>query len=462
MTNGAAPRRSIFGPILLITLGVVFLLVQFRILPIASAWQLFAEYWPVLLIVWGLAKLIDYFSAQAGGAPAPRTMSGGEIVLLIFLILFGLAASGVNWIRDDTRFADEFGDLWGRRYNFPEEIAPKPVKPNAEISVRTERGDISIVAEERADLKVSVVKSASGMDEKDAQKRAAEASVAIHEIANGYEIVPETRGDWGRRVQLDLEIRVPKQVSITARAGRGKISVTGVTGSVTVNSQRGDIEVRGVGGEVTAETLSGDARILGAGGNVRLTGRGSEVEISDVAGEAYVQGEFYGPIRVSKVAKQAHFLSTRTDLTVAELPGRLELSGGQLELVDVPGAVSLVTRDKDISMSNVSGRIKIENRRANVELRLQQPPKDDIEVTNERGTVELILPASSTFEMSASTRRGEVDCDFQGPELKLSQERDQGKIEGKIGARGPRIILNTTYGSVSVRKGIETPPPGKK
>lgn len=459
MTNGIAQRRSIFGPILLIAIGVMFLLVQFHVLPVANAWRLFADYWPVLLIVWGLAKLIDYFSATSSGAPPPRTLSGGEVVLLIFLLLFGISASTATWIGNQPGWdAGDFGLFFGRRYNFSEDLPAKTIKPNVSISAQTDRGNISIVAGEGTELKVSVMKLSPGMDEKEAKDRASQASVAIHEVAGGYEIVPETHGDWSGRVQLDLEIHVPKQVSVTARTSRGDVTVTGVTGSVTINSQRGDIEVRGVGGEVAVVVSRGDVRILNAGGNVRLTGSGNELELSDIGGEAYVQGEYYGPIRFSKIAKQVHFLSQRSDLTIAQLPGRLDLGGGQLEIDDVPGAVTLTTRDKDINFSNVDGRIKIESRRGNIELRLGQPPKDDIEVSNERGSVGLTLPGSSTFELSAASTRGEVECDFQGPELKVTQERNSGKAEGKIGARGPRIQLQTTYGTVTIRKGIETSP----
>jgi hypothetical protein len=461
MSNGTERRRSIFGPILLIAIGVVFLMAQFKMLPIANVWQMFADYWPVLLILWGVAKLIDYFSAQATGGPARASLSGGEVVLLVFLILFGLAASGVNWLRTNPRFEDEFGPFWGRTYSFPEEVATKSVKPNSEITVRLDRGDIAVVADESTEMKVSATKSINSESEERAKERVAAASVAVRETAAGYEIASVTTGDAGRNVRLNIEIHLPRQAALNARTGRGDIRITNVDGKITVATPRGDVEVRGAGNDVTAELTSGTARVLGAGGNVRVTGRGTEVEISEVGGEALVQGEFYGPIRLSKVAKQAQFLSSRTDLTVASLPGRIDTSSGELEVVDVAGAVSLTTRDRDISMANIAGRIKITNRRGNVELRLQQAPKDEIEVTNERGSVDLILPSSSTFEISATTRRGEVDSDFQAGELSVAQERDQGRIEGKIGAKGPRIILKTTYGTVSLRKGIETPPPGK-
>ncbi|HET9178096.1 MAG TPA: DUF5668 domain-containing protein [Terriglobia bacterium] len=52
------------GPILLVTLGVLFLMGEF-----VPYWGV-GKTWPVLLIVFGLARLIE--SAWAGGSPPSR------------------------------------------------------------------------------------------------------------------------------------------------------------------------------------------------------------------------------------------------------------------------------------------------------------------------------------------------------------------------------------------------------
>ena len=68
--NYYAPRRrSIFGPIVLITIGVVFLLVNAGFVTFRSAVRLFAEYWPLLLIIWGVLRLIEYLRARQEGVP---------------------------------------------------------------------------------------------------------------------------------------------------------------------------------------------------------------------------------------------------------------------------------------------------------------------------------------------------------------------------------------------------------
>ena len=61
------PRRSIAGPFVLIVLGIVFLFGNLHMLSWARLGTWFAHYWPVLLILWGVIKLIEHQQAQRDG-----------------------------------------------------------------------------------------------------------------------------------------------------------------------------------------------------------------------------------------------------------------------------------------------------------------------------------------------------------------------------------------------------------
>jgi len=50
--------RSRTGAVILILIGVLFLLVNLGVLPIAEVRQLFAQWWPLILIVIGLWLLL--------------------------------------------------------------------------------------------------------------------------------------------------------------------------------------------------------------------------------------------------------------------------------------------------------------------------------------------------------------------------------------------------------------------
>ncbi|HEX2711086.1 MAG TPA: DUF5668 domain-containing protein, partial [Candidatus Acidoferrales bacterium] len=83
--SGGRRRRSIFGGLLLILLGALLLLHNLRgYFP--DLLGLFSRWWPVLLILWGLAKLYDHLMAQRTGQAAPRTISRGDVLLVILMV----------------------------------------------------------------------------------------------------------------------------------------------------------------------------------------------------------------------------------------------------------------------------------------------------------------------------------------------------------------------------------------
>jgi len=445
-------RRSIFGGVLFIVLGIVLLTATLR--PDIDAWSWFGDYWPVILILWGLAKLFDYAISRRTGEAAPRALSAGEIFLLILVIGFGAAVSaGRTVIRENPELGEVFGPWWGEDYSFSEEVAAgMAVKPGSLVRVNNYRGNVEIHAEETGEIRVLAKKSVRAANDTEANRLAREVTITVREVPGGIEVRPEFKDEGHRRVRMDIEIHVPKSVSIEAETDRGGITATGIAGRLRLSSSRGDVEVRDAGNEVSVELKGGDVRIQGVQGSVRINGRGSEIDVADVTGDATIQGEFYGPIRTKNIAKEVHFLSQRTDLTISQLPGRMEMGGGDLEIYDTPGNVILTTRNKDIVFENVGGRITVDSRRGNVEVRLRQAPKEEVNISNESGSVELGLPENSSFELSATSRQGEVESDFEGPELKTTRDEHTSTLQGRVGSRGPRIQLKTTYGSVRIRK----------
>ncbi len=450
MTNGRARRRSVFSGLLLVLVGVVLLLHNIRG-SFPNLLELVDRWWPLLLIVWGLAKLYDHLAARHSGQVSPRTITGGDILLVFLLIAVVASVGGYDWARHrgEIRDSDIWGIFGGSRYSFSEEVPVKAIPADARISIRTDRGDITVHPEEAAELRVLVKKRVSGTNEAEAQKRAQQVRIVITENSGSYEVRPEGQGE---RAEVDLEVHVPKQASVAVWTGHGGLQVNGLAGSVTAHGQRGDIEIRDTGGDVSAELIRGDAHILGVRGNVKLSGKGGQIEVADVKGEAVVEGEFFGPIRIEKTAKGMRFVSHRTDLTVSQLAGRMETGSGRLEVSDAPGNVSLTTRNYDVVLGNVAGRVHIENRNGNVELRFPQPPHETVEVSNTSGDIALVLPANSSFELHAETRSGEINSEFKELASLEKQERGSTRLDGKLGAKGPELRLKTSYGAIRLRK----------
>ena len=319
--------------------------------------------------------------------------------------------------------------------------------------MRTTRGNITVFAEDAAEIHLTARKTAHADSEQEAHSSADNVHVTVTPTDAGFTIEPQGMNGTNGPVYVDLEVHVPKGSSLYLESDRGNIQVSGINGSISIVG-RGDIEARQSGGDVSVDERQGDVRVLGAAGNVRISGKGDQVELSDIQGATTLEGEFSGPLRFARLTKGIHFVSQRSDLTVTQLSGRIEGAGpGDLEIHDAAGNVTLTTTKKDVVLDNVTGRIQVENRGGNVTLRFAQPPKEEIDVSNRTGDIDLTLPSKSIFDLNARADRGEIECSFSELESRIEKLRNDAALDGSVGSHGPKLQLHTTYGTIRLRKG---------
>ena len=450
MSNGGQQRSSIFTGLLLIVLGILFLLARFH--PDLGIWHLFWRFWPVLIILWGVAKLVDHFSAQRVGDVRPPLLTGGEAALLV-LVVFVLAGMGIyTKIHERNPGLNIDLDVFNHKASQSEELPPKPIPAGAHVMATTALGSITAHVGGGNDLRVSVTETAEAANESAAQELLKSLKVVVEQTRDGYSVHPVNQEMEKGHVTVDFDLTLPKSVSLSADSHHGDISVSGLASAVSVTTQTGDIEVHDIGSDVSAQLVKGDARIDDITGSVRVTGRGNEIEMNDVAGDATLQGEFFGPVRIRNVSKTTHYTSQAGDLTLSHLTGRLELDSGEIAVSDVGGFAKLITHDKDVEVENVAGRLDIAGTHGDIKVSYAQLPREDINIANGTGEVDLTLPAKSNFEISAISRSGEVQSDFEAPGLQPADENGTGRLNGKIGSAGPNISIATSYGTIYLRK----------
>ena len=455
MSNGELPqqpqRSSIFAGLLLILLGVLFLL--HRYMPELGIGHLIARYWPLLLIIWGIAKLVDHLSAQRTGHARSPVLSGGEAVLLVLLVI----VLGWIWVADYIHMKhpqlemDGIG-LFSHRHSDTEVIPSQSIPSGAQVIVQTGHGDLTIHSSDVSEIRVEVNKSGSAPSESSARERMREVRVVIEHSGGRYLVHPVNQDLASGNVSVDLDVALPKNVSLTATSARGDITISGIGGAINATTQNGDIEIHDAGSDVSVQLQKGDVRISDVPGTVRISGKGSQVEVSDVDGDALIEGDFFGPIRVRNVKKTTHYASQRSDLTLLHLTGQLELDSGNIEISDVTGSAKITTHNQDIDVENVAGKLDISNSHGDIKVRYSDPPREDLNVVNESGEIDLTLPSNSSFQIAASSRSGDVQSDFEDASLKLANESDTGRLNGAVGSHGPHISLTTSYGTIYLRK----------
>ena len=448
MANLRRRSSSLFPGLLLLFVGLLLLLHNYRGLDVFTV---IGHWWPLILIFWGAIKLYERMAASRAGDPGAAKITPGEVFLVLGLLsLLGMVVAVDVGKRE---LPGRLG-VWGNSFEFDLEVAPKSVPADARITIRNGRGNISIRPSDDAQIRVSGKKNAKAWNESDAQKFADRAGVEIVKNGDGYEVRPTELSTGDSHISLDLDVAVPKKAALTIRNEKGDITVADMARPVSLTNGTGNIEVRGTTGDVDIDTKKSDIKVSDTNGNIKISGHGGDINVSGATGGLTIDGEFYGAIRADKVAKGVRFISRRTDLTLSQLSGHMEAGPGSLEIFDAPGNLSVRTQD-DITLENAGGKVKIDNRRGNVDVRFSFLPKEDIEISNASAGITLSLPESASFEIAADCHSGDIDSEFQADSLKLtpgSGSKDA-HLEGKYGTgRGPKIILKTSYGSISLRR----------
>ncbi|HEX3119488.1 MAG TPA: DUF4097 family beta strand repeat-containing protein [Candidatus Acidoferrum sp.] len=444
MAYARARGSSVFSGLILIIIGVLLLLHNYRGFELG---QLFVHWWPLLLIIWGALKLYERTAARsAGGDPGGSRITPGEVFLVLGLLALVGIVAGVEGVKE------HFPDMMGNTTAVDLDVAPKTVPANARVTIKGNRGDISVRSSNEPEIRVNGKKNVRAWNDREADRIAGGSSVEIVKNGDGWDVQP-TGGD-NSRISTDMDVVVPSKSAVTVRNEKGDITIADMGTSLAINSGNGDIDVRGTNGDVNLDMRRGDAKVASTKGDVRISGTGGSVDVTDTTGNFTINGEFVGPIRAEKIGKGVRFVSRRTDLTLSQLSGHMEAGSGNMEIVDAPGNLILRTHEEEVNVENPGGKVKIDNRNGNIELRFSSPPKDDIDITNASASISISMPENSNFQIVADCHSGDIDSEFESDSLKkTTTEGGDSHLEGSYGKnRGPKITLHTTYGSISIHK----------
>ena len=453
MAGTRARSSGFFTGLVLISVGSILLLHYYGHLDLSA---FFVRWWPLLIIFWGVIKLLERTMGTRFGSGA---ISGSEL-LLVFSML-ALMGGVVAYEHGKKLF--EGLDFGGDSYSYDVDVSPKTVPAQTHILVRTNRGDITVRGTDENDIRVTAKKNVKTWSDKEAERLAQPVTVEIAQTGDGFEVRPAGYDLSDNRFSVDMEITVPKKSALTVKTEKGDVVVSDQMTDVTITDQNGDVEVRNTVGSVSIETHKGDVKVSDTKGDVKVSGKGGEIDVNSATGGLTVDGDFYGPVRADKVAKGVRMVSPKTDLTVSGLNnGHLEAGSGNIDLIDGSGNLTLRTRENDVNVENPGGKVDIENRNAQTSVRFTNAPKDDVQITNSSGEISLTLPGSANFEIVADCRSCDIDSEFGALQPTKAKSGDS-HIEGKNGSgKGPKITVKTSYRDIAVRKSaLSIPAPPK-
>ncbi|HEX4488500.1 MAG TPA: DUF4097 family beta strand repeat-containing protein [Terriglobales bacterium] len=447
------PRRSLAGPAVLIILGIVFLMGTMGVLNWGSLGHIFAHYWPLLLILWGVVKFLEYRQAERDGV-RPAGIGAGGIFLLIFLIALGLTAtqtSRLNWgaIRDEMDINIDNGDfpMFGHTYTYDDRIEQE-FPAGGSLQITNDRGAVTVSASDDNKIHVNVHKRVNADKEEDGQKYNAGTKTLIAITGTTVSLNAKTHGAGDHWVVADLEVSLPRKASVSINARRGDVSIMGRDGDVQVTNQKSDVSVSDINGKVDLSLEHSSARVSQISSDVSVDGHINDISIDDVKGTLRLNGDFVETLKLSKLAKATTFKTSRTEMEFTKLDGDLELDSGDLRASNITGPVRLSTRSKDIVLDGVTGDVRLKDENGAVEVHMAKA--GSMQVENRNGDIQIYLPDKTAFHLEARTRDGEVQSDFE--QLQTTTSGNETSVVGTIGTGGPQLVLTNEHGTIEVRK----------
>ncbi len=459
------PRRhvSLSGPIVLIALGVIFLLGTMGYVNWSRLGHWFAHYWPLLLILAGVIKLIEYQAAQRQGRRASGVSAGG-ILLTILVIVFGLMAtqaSRFDWgeVRNQLNLDESDFPWFGEKYEYEDQLV-KDFPADASLRVIDTRGAVHVSSSNDSQIHVAVHKHIQAESQSEADRYNAKTAPQITVSGNHVTVDANNHGAGDHWVAEDLDISLPRKAAVDVSTRFGDVDVLGRDGDVTVSAQHNDVSATDIHGKVNLTLDHSSARVSEVSSDVSIEGRANDVSLENVKGSAHLDGEFMETVKLANIGQSVLFKSPRTEMQFPRLEGDLNLDSGDLQATDIIGPLRLSTRAKDVRLAGLSGDARLEDQNGSVEIRVKQ--LGSMQVEDRRGDVEVYLPPKAGFQVDARARGGDVETDF--PEIKVENTDDQASASGTVGSGGPHLVVNDDHGTIEIRKAsseAETSEPAK-
>lgn len=457
-------RRSLAGPVVLIFIGIVFLMGTMGVLHWHVLGTVFAHYWPVLIILWGVVKLLEHQQAQRAGE-RPSGIGVGGVFLLVFLIVAGLIAtqaSRVNWstLRDQWGWdAGDFDNMFGSTFSYNDQIT-QAFPAGASLHVVSDRGSVRLVTSSDNQIKITINKKIHADNQENADKYNQSTKPQVTTIEKVVTLNANTQGAGEHGVSTDMTISVPRKAAVVISTRRGDVTVTGRDGNIDISSQRGDALVEDVHGNAHLSLDHSSGKASNIAGDVTIEGHANDVTVSDVKGAARLNGEFMESVKLSHIAKTVTFKSSRTDLEFSRIEGTLDLDSGDLRASSAFGPGRLITQSKDITLDGISGDLRVEDSNGAVQVNVSK--MGNLDLSNRDGAIQLSLPPQAAFRLDAHARNGTIQSDFA--EIKINND-DVATAGGSVGNGSTMVRINCQDGTIEIHKGkVEamTAPPAPK
>lgn len=217
-----------------------------------------------------------------------------------------------------------------------------------------------------------------------------------------HELGPSVLGWVFEGIEIDYEIRAPKDTEARIEAGSGDVRVSEITGPLEVRTGSGDVELEDIDGDVRVSTGSGDVGVRDVSGDLAVNTGSGEVRSEGVRGEV-----------------------------------EIVTGSGDIEAERIAGDLTATTGSGDIRLGELGGDVEVRTGSGDIELNSDIPPGRNWRLRTGSGDAPLYLPEGASFRLDTETRFGEVHSDFpSSPDASAAIEIKTGSGDIRIESKG--------------------------
>lgn len=458
------PRRaSLFSGLFWCGVGTVWLL---DLLGVVRGLEFFGLYWPLLLVLFGLGKVVDYY--RLSGQLQFRT---GEVIGLLFLILVGISAKAtadahwpllripVDW-RDDGR-SIRIGEYLGSKYSWTSSQIVS-AEGLTRIEVVNLYGNVTAEPASGDSVEILLSKEVYESSENKARKIAdrvaisADSQEGVLRVGTNRSELQPSKSRFNSHLTLKLPRDLPVSVvneygdvrlsnlsaPLEVENSYGAVVVEDVGADVKVKNKYRESRVRRVSGSVTVENQRGAVVVEEIGGNVQLTTERDLLSASDVQGDANIRNRF-GKVVLSDVAGKVRVDGQGSAVNLSEIGGNAVVANSYktLQASALRAGLQLETSNSRVELTRVSGPVEIRADQSQI-----QAEELEAGITvRARGTGVNLSEVEGGFDVATSLK--DVTVEGFGGRGKVQNEYGDVRITVSGTVEGPLEVSNK-YGGI--------------
>lgn len=436
-------RASLLSGLFWASLGAILLADIFGLLdffPVAGL------YWPLLLILYGIGKVFDYYRFKGALHIRPA-----EIFGVIFIVAFGLTCSLAD--RANWRLLGDWSD-WG---DLAVKVPFEPDKPKFEFPVvkTVALGEAKSVRIQNLYGRVRVepiqgIESTIHLgrvvraDTKEKAESLANRVRITSGMENGTLSIGTNRvdlGEAGKDLTTDLTVELPADVTLTVENGYGDVNISDRTAACQVTNTFGEVRIERIDGTIKVSNRNRPVEIRGIKGDVEVKNQRGSVRLTQVTGRVVARTDYdfvsadgvQGSLDVGN-----HFGSVR--LTDVAGPVVVDAIGSKVTATHLHQGLTVKNSHKEIKIEDVDGQVNVESSYARISLQ------------RIRGPIEL---KAIHAEVSAKEIDQGLDLQGRGSQVSISQARGPLEIETslrpvKISSFSGPVTVQNEYEGVTI------------